>query len=209
MTPYPINTDVFTPLDPPRVQNGSRTLVYTGKRIHPEKGVHVLVDAFARLHGEFPDLRLRLIGAARVNEGGGGEDYLRRLADSSKGLPVAIDEPIYDRAKLAAALCAGDLYCYPSLAERGETFGVAPLEAMATGLAPVVSDLACFRQFMIHGQTGFIFNHRASDPAAELAKRVPPHARRSGAGPLAGGDRRDPCPRVLLRRRRPGPSGKL
>lgn len=176
VVPYPINTVVFTPPPPPapgrsRVGTDERTLLYTG-RIHPEKGVHLLVDAYARVHARHPNLRLRLVGAQKVNEGGGGDDYLRRLRERAGSLPLAIDQPIYDRRGLAGALQAADLYCYPSLAEKGETFGVAPLEAMATGLPPIVSDLACFRQFMIDGTTGAIFDHRCADPAGALAERL-------------------------------------
>jgi glycosyltransferase involved in cell wall biosynthesis len=179
VVPYPINTEVFTPPSPPpasppdrsRSGNGTLTLLYTG-RIHPEKGVHVLVDAYSRVRKQFPALTLRLVGAQRVNEGGAGDDYIRDLRAKAAGLPIAIDAPIYDRHGLAAALQQADFYCYPSLAEKGETFGVAPLEAMATGLAPIVSNLACFNQFMIDGATGHVFDHRCADPAGALAAKL-------------------------------------
>jgi glycosyltransferase involved in cell wall biosynthesis len=176
VVPYPINIEVFTPPPPgpadrPRAGGQTFTLLYTG-RIHPEKGAHVLVEAYARVRARFPGLTLRLVGAQKVNEGGGGEDYLRELHAKAAGLPMVIDAPIYDRHGLAAALQQADFYCYPSLAEKGETFGVAPLEAMATGLAPIVSSLACFNQFMVDGQTGHVFDHRCGDPAGALAEKL-------------------------------------
>jgi glycosyltransferase involved in cell wall biosynthesis len=195
VVPYPINTQVFTePLAQPpgrsRAGTSELTLLYTG-RIHPEKGIHLLVDAYARVHARHPELRLRLVGAQRVNEGGGGDDYLRQLREKAGSLPLIIDQPIYDRPGLAKALQTADLYCYPSLAEKGETFGVAPLEAMATGLPPIVSDLACFRQFMIDGGTGAVFDHRCADPAGALAEKLramlddPAATRRMGAAAAA------------------------
>lgn len=195
VVPYPINTEVFTtptpaPAGKSRAGSDQLTLLYTG-RIHPEKGIHLLVDAYARVHARRPELRLRLVGAQKVNEGGGGDDYTRQLRDKAGGLPLAIDQPIYDRSGLAAALQTADFYCYPSLAEKGETFGVAPLEAMATGLAPIVSDLACFRQFMVDGATGAIFDHRCADPAGALAEKLaamldnPEAARRMGQAAAA------------------------
>jgi glycogen synthase len=39
------------------------------------------------------------------------------------------------------------------VAETGEAFGVAPIEAMAYGCAPLVSNLACFRDFIEDGVT--------------------------------------------------------
>ena len=58
------------------------------------------------------------------------------------------------------------------MAERGETFGLAPLEAMACGAVPIVSDLACFRDFISPGVNGLVFNHRVADPAAQLAQEI-------------------------------------
>jgi glycosyltransferase involved in cell wall biosynthesis len=78
--------------------------------------------------------------------------------------------PIYDRAALAAELQQADWYCYPSIADRGETFGVAPAEAMATGLPCVVSALTCFRDFVDPGRNALVFDHRASDPVQELTR---------------------------------------
>jgi glycosyltransferase involved in cell wall biosynthesis len=51
---------------------------------------------------------------------------------------------------------------------RGETFGLAPLEAMTHGCAVLVSDLGCFRDFILPNETGFVFEGSASDPADSL-----------------------------------------
>jgi glycosyltransferase involved in cell wall biosynthesis len=146
----------------------SRTICFTG-RIHPEKGIHVLVEAFRTLRAEFPDLALRLIGPSAIDRGGGGDDYLAKLRALAGDAPVEILPPIYDRAQLAAALQSASYYCYPTLAEQGEAQPVAPMEAMATGLAPVVSDIPQFRDYLTPGVNGETFDHRSSDLAANLA----------------------------------------
>jgi glycosyltransferase involved in cell wall biosynthesis len=163
--PYPIDAEVFTPPPQARRPGPEPVILYTG-RIHPEKGAHLLVEAFARVGRP---ARLRLVGPWRVEQGGGGPRYLEGLKEKARGLPVEFGEPVYDRRELAAVYQGADLYCYPSLAESGETFGVAPLEAMATGLAPVVSDLHCFRDFLADGDNGLVFDHRAPDAAGRLA----------------------------------------
>lgn len=172
LIPNPIDLAHFAPPTTPRrltpAQGGTRTILYTG-RINPEKGLHVLARAFASLHAEFPDLKLKLVGPSRIDRGGGGPDYINAITTAAAGAPVEIHDPIYDRKALADLLRHAAFYCYPSLAEKGESFGVAPLEAMATALAPVVSDLPCFRDFIRPGENGLVFNHRAQDPAAELA----------------------------------------
>jgi glycosyltransferase involved in cell wall biosynthesis len=58
------------------------------------------------------------------------------------------------------------------LAEKGEAFGLAPLEAMAQGCAVLVSNLDCFGDFVRDGETGFVFDHRASNPADALAEKL-------------------------------------
>ena len=65
-----------------------------------------------------------------------------------------------------------DVFCYPSVAERGETFGVAVAEAMAAGCAPVVSALDCFRELVRDGDTGLVFDHRAPDAPSRLAEAM-------------------------------------
>lgn len=166
--PNPINTRVFSPPISPRPNTENKTILYIG-RIHPEKGIHLLLDAFAILSKQRPETKLRIIGPVQENQGGGGENYLNTLKFKAQGLPVEFSPPIFDIHKLADAYRDADLFCYPSLAEKGESFGVAPLEAMATGLVPIVSDLACFRDFIEEGQTGYFFDHRSSDAANNLA----------------------------------------
>jgi glycosyltransferase involved in cell wall biosynthesis len=168
--PYPVDAAVFTPAAVPSVRNPP-VVLYTG-RLHPEKGVHLLLEAFQQLRQTQSAVRLRVVGPWRVEEGGGGAEYLARLKRQAEGLPVEFLEPVYDRSELAAIYRTADVYCYPSLAEKGETFGVAPLEAMATGLPPVVSDLACFRDFITHEDTGLVFDHRAADAATRLADNL-------------------------------------
>jgi glycosyltransferase involved in cell wall biosynthesis len=43
---------------------------------------------------------------------------------------------------------------------------------MACGALPIVSDLACFRDFITPGLNGLVFNHRAADPAVHLAQEI-------------------------------------
>ena len=81
-------------------------------------------------------------------------------------------DPISDASELAKELRTCDVYCYPSIAEQGETFGVAPLEAMAVGCATVVSALECFQDFVDDGVSALVFNHRVDNPAEQLAERI-------------------------------------
>ena len=45
-------------------------------------------------------------------------------------------------------------------------------EAMASGAAPVVSDLACFTDLVAAERNGLVFRRDAPDPAGELAEAL-------------------------------------
>lgn len=165
----PVNTKVFTPPVQPRRCGETQTILYTG-RIHPEKGLNLLIEAFRELYADYPNLRLKLMGQQLTAHGGGGEAYINQLKSLCKDLPVEFAQPVFDIHSLADELRKADYYCYPSLAFLGEACPVAPLEAMATGLAPVTSDLPQFDDYLTHGETGLIFERNAKNASHLLAE---------------------------------------
>ena len=172
--PYPIDWALHAAAAAKATPPSPLRIGYVG-RIHPEKGLRLLLAAAARLAAR-PDLlawRLELTGPVSVAQGGGGEAF--RDALLAEFAPVLGDRLAFlpaefDAAKLAASYGRLDVFCYPSLAEQGETFGVAVAEAMAAGGVAVVSALACFQQLVREGETGVVFDHRAADADARLAE---------------------------------------
>jgi glycosyltransferase involved in cell wall biosynthesis len=170
--PYPLpraHTALFGRRSQPLSERESLVL-YAG-RVHREKGLDILIRAFARLPSDLQaSWRLAIVGPIRTQEGGSGEAYLDELRRAAAGLAdrVSFDGPEFDYAKLLRWYARARIFAYPSIAERGETLGVAPLEAMAAGCCTIVSGLECFRDFIKDRDTGLIFDHRAPDPAAAL-----------------------------------------
>jgi len=149
------------------------TIGYMG-RIHPEKGLENLLAAAALLasRADLPPWRLVLTGAVSVPQGGGGEAYRDSLLATytpALGERLRFEPPVYDAVELARRYGRTDVFCYPSLAAKGEGLSVAPLEAMAAGAAPVVSELDCYRDILQPGINGFQFNQGSSMAANELA----------------------------------------
>jgi len=172
--PYPVLTP--RPKTPPAVGPREKEILYVG-RVHPEKGLHVLIEAFRLLPPErFADWRLVIVGPSAVHLGGGGPDYQARLEELAKPLAsrVTFAGPIFEPETLGSYFLRASLFVYPSLAEQGETFGLAPLEAMAHGCPVLVSDLGCFRDFVHDAVDGFVFDHRTPQPAVALADRLAP-----------------------------------
>ena len=143
-------------------------MLYCG-RIHPEKGLELLVHA-ARL---LPvDWSIDIVGPWEVSQGGGGQAYLESLKEIARASPVTFHDPVFNSDKLADYYHKAAIFAYPSIDQRGETFGLAPLEAMAWGCAPVVSDLACFRDYITHHANGLVFDHRPADAAQRLGETL-------------------------------------
>ena len=161
----------FVPDRPVAWEKKEQCILYVG-RLHPEKGIGLLLEAFVRLKaaGNVRDWRLELVGPSETERGGGGKaweaDLRRRFAHPD----IAWLDPIYDQARLNQCYERASVFAYPSLAERGETFGLAPLEAMAWGAIPVVSRLACFNDFIMDRVNGLVFDHRAAMPVQDLIR---------------------------------------
>ena len=159
---------------PPCVDERDKIILYVG-RVHPEKGVHLLVDAFAAgARTAFANWKLLIIGPAEEKFGGGGDKYLLDLKSRSTAAEerVIFVGSVFDHNLLQENYRRARLFIYPSLAEYGEAFGVAPLEAMANGTPVMVSNLDCFHDFITEGVTGFIFDHRTRDPAENLRQKM-------------------------------------
>jgi glycosyltransferase involved in cell wall biosynthesis len=171
--PNPIDTAAFARSSASAPAQGPPVVLYTG-RIHPEKGLVLLVRACGRLVREGAALKLRLIGPSATNQGGGGQQFIDELNSAAKasGVDLELRPPVVSRADLAREIWDCTVYCYPSLADQGESFGVAPLEAMAAGVAPIVSDLACFRDFVDPEQNAVVFDHRGEAAEANLAEAI-------------------------------------
>jgi len=171
--PYPAPASA-TPSAPPPIPEREKIIVFVG-RVHPEKGVNFLVDAFAqRARTVFADWKLMIVGPLEKKYGGGGGSYLADLKHLAKGADgrVVFRGPVFDQPALDQTFRAARIFVYPSVAELGESFGLAPLEAMAHGCAVLVSDLACFHDFIQDHETGFIFNHRALDTTGALGEKL-------------------------------------
>jgi glycosyltransferase involved in cell wall biosynthesis len=168
---YPINTEVFKYSSLENTDSEKLTIVYTG-RVHPEKGLTILVEAVDLLMNDYPFLELEIVGPRTIQDGGGGDDYVNKLNALATNFSIIWCDPISDPILLKNKIIKGSIYCYPSVAEKGETFGVAPLEAMATGRATIVSNLGCFKDFVHDQKNGLIFDHNNKNAVILLKKQI-------------------------------------
>jgi glycosyltransferase involved in cell wall biosynthesis len=166
--PNPVDVEVFRPDGPSNRDAARRTILFTG-RVHPEKGLELLVSAARRVHAIDSSVRLVLVGPTAIERGGGGVRFVDRLKSLAESLPLEFMGNIADPRELATTLRSCDVYCYPSMAFLGEASPVAPLEAMACGALVIVSDLPQFNGYVKDGVTGLVFPRNAPDNVERLA----------------------------------------
>jgi len=143
-------------------------ILYAG-RIHIEKGLDLLIKAFKKTSQQY---RLQIVGPWEISAGGSGRQYLDSLRELAENADIEFIEPVYDMQALNKLYIDASLFVYPSVAEQGETFGLAPLEAMAWGCVPIVSNLACFHDFIKDGENGLVFDHRSPMAISQLARHI-------------------------------------
>ena len=155
--PYPLTWHTSGNLN---LENREKVVLYAG-RIHPEKGVRYLVEAWSQIPNKIlQGWTLRLIGPWREEQGGGGQqfyDSLKHIIGSSTNA-IEIHDPIFERHTLKQEMEKVRFFIYPSVSNKGETFGLAVLEAMSCGCVPIVSSLPCFSDFINFGIEGFCLN---------------------------------------------------
>jgi glycosyltransferase involved in cell wall biosynthesis len=158
-------------------QSGVLTIGYIG-RLHREKGLDLLAGAIELLaqQTDLPPWRVLLCGPSDIPHGGSGDDYAdelrERFAKAVSPARLTMLPPSFDSTELAAIYRSIDIFCYPSIAGRGETFGVAVAEAMAAGAIPVVSHLPCFTDFVRDGVNGITFDHMDQHAESLLASKL-------------------------------------
>jgi glycosyltransferase involved in cell wall biosynthesis len=172
--PYPLPYAV-EPIDVPRSwDKRQRSILFVG-RVHPEKGLELLLAAFRLfVRSGMHDWRLVIVGPWEAKLGGGGQRFYEMLLRKSHEVADKVNwvGPVFDSSALSLYYKRASLFVYPSLAERGESFGLAPLEAMACGCPALVSALECFKDFVQDGRSGFTFDHRSATPVQALAGRL-------------------------------------
>lgn len=126
-------------------RSSSRVVVVSVGRLIANKGQHLLLDAMAELRAEGLDFELRLVG----------DGPLRRDLETQVGRLGLSDSVRFlgEQSRVEDTLRDADIFVRPSFTEG---MSLAVLEAMATGLACVVTDVSGSRQLICDGRDGVI-----------------------------------------------------
>ncbi|MCK9876485.1 glycosyltransferase [Frankia sp. Ag45/Mut15] len=146
-------------------------LLVVASRLSPEKRVDLALDAVAELVRRRVPVRLVIAGDGSARA---------RLERHAAGLPVTFLGFVADRSRLAGLLASADVALAPGPVE---TFGLAALEALASGTpivahhASAVAELVAPGVGLVAAGSGFTF----ADAVRDLLAAPAPPARRNAA----------------------------
>ena len=131
------------------------TLLFIGTDFY-RKGGDLAIDAFARIHAEFPNSRMLFVT---------GDPVPRQLRVEG----IEFMTPIWRRDEIQALYRQADIFILPS---RLETWGDVVLEAMAFGLPCIVSGGEAMEEIVAHGVTGLVTPDLTADALAEAIRQL-------------------------------------
>jgi glycosyltransferase involved in cell wall biosynthesis len=160
------------PLTPPRARQAPFTIGYLA-RLAPEKGLHILADAFIHLArgGEFPGLRLRVAGYYSRAYRPYVEGVQTRLRQAGVHEQVELVGTV-DRAQKLEFLRALDVFALPTVYR--DPKGLPVFEAWASGVPVVLPDHGAFPEWIAASQQGTTSGgllHTPEDPL-DLAEKI-------------------------------------
>jgi len=125
-----------------------RVLLYLS-RVHPKKGLHLLLEALTSVEGVRSQARLVVVGPGPDNYVQRLKQYVENHADQLP--PVQWEGPVWGDAKWAY-LQGADLMCLPTYSEN---FGIVVQEALQVG-TPVLTTNTTPWAFLTEWEAGFI-----------------------------------------------------
>jgi glycosyltransferase involved in cell wall biosynthesis len=155
---------IFQPVTDPAALNRVRQKYHLPPKfilhvatIEPRKNLSRLLEAFGSLLGDWPELKLVLVG----KKGWLYESFFQKL--QTLGLQECVILPGYvDEGDLPSFYQLAELFVFPSLYEG---FGLGPLEAMACGVPVLSSNSSSLPEVV--GEAGIMFD--PTDTAALVA----------------------------------------
>jgi glycosyltransferase involved in cell wall biosynthesis len=135
-------------------------------RVTPSKGHREFLDMAARLAGTHPRARFLVVGEATRGEEDEGRAILDGIATAGLAERVKVTGFRPDVPDLLAAM---DVFAFPS---HNEAFGLALIEAMATGLPTVSADCDGVLDIVEEGITGLMVPPRDGERLAVATARL-------------------------------------
>jgi len=144
----------------PFLKDGRLNLLFIG-RLDPRNGLHFLIEAFAKIHPEFPETRLVIIG----------DGPLRKVYENI--IPKSLQDSVYFAGYInrerPSYFAHCQIMCFPATIA---AFSVTILEGMAAGLPIVASRIPGFLDAITENENGLMFAVGNIDDLAQTLKKL-------------------------------------
>lgn len=146
-----------------RLGISDRPLVLFLSRLHPKKGLDLLIPVFKQVSEKYPDAVLALVGPCAPDY----EPVVRELISRhSLGEKVMLTGMLYGPDRIAA-LADADLFVLPSYQEN---FGLAVVESLAAGTPVIISDQVNIHDQISEARVGAVVPTQIEPLAAALVE---------------------------------------
>jgi spore coat protein SA len=146
----------------------------------PEKGLHLLIAAMRILSDEGVKARAKIVGSVRFGDNSSSmyaESLRRNCPENVEFLPYMAGQALGEQFRRAA------IFCCPSIWD--EPFGMVIVEAMASGLPVVASDVGGIPEVLAHGGGMLVKRGSVLELAAAIRSLVESETRRRELGAQA------------------------
>ncbi len=139
-------------------------------RLTEDKGVHVLIDAFTRLHRVHPHIRLVIVGSSFF-AGAPRTPYQAQLVEQAGDvLSAIVFTGFLPHEQLRGVYAQADAVVVPSIWQ--EPFGLVGLEAMSSQNCVIASRVGGLPELIVHEQTGLLVPPNDVPALCEAMDRV-------------------------------------
>ena len=156
--PNGVDLKMFTESNGRILLEGDPSVLYVG-HLSGLKGVDILIRAVAKLRSELPNIKLHLVG-------NGNAPCFAALSKKEGIEKYVIFHNWAKQSLIPSYYKSADICVFPS---RHEGFGIVILEAMASGIPVIASDIPSFREIISNGTDGRLFKSQDVDA---LSKEV-------------------------------------
>ena len=152
--------------------NPSGPIVLTVCRISPEKGLNYLIEASRTITKKFPNVRIIIIGSLGAYASSAEKKYLEELTglirkhNLQQHITILENSP---HSEIPKYLSAADVFVLPSLSEG---FPLAILEALATGVPVVATQVGGIPDILVNETNSLLTKPRDVEGLAQAVTRI-------------------------------------
>jgi len=150
--PNGVDLEIFNGSNDRILLEGDPSILYIG-HFSRLKGIDILIQAIAKLRSELPNIKLHLVGK--------GNDRAFAALAKKEGIEKNVIFHGWAKHSMTPSYYkSADICVFPS---RHEGFGIVILEAMASGIPVIASDIPTFREIITDGIDGRLFKPEDAD----------------------------------------------